>query len=496
MNKSTLLKAGLTIGFFLVLFTRISPSDLLAAFESLNVLWFLAALLVMPLLYIVKTLRWEFLLRSSGITNRFAYLFRVVLIGTFLGLITPGKIGELGRAYYLGEKKSVVLATVTFEKILDIVVLLFLSIVTVMVYFMNYAALWYGIILLCIITGVLVVLIMHRKYIILMAGFFRVPPDRVEMFADAFFRLFRNPRTVAISASVTFLYYFLAYILGLFLIFSLGAEVIALFTLPLIVLMGNLPITISGLGLRESVAAILFALLGESGSTGLVFSLMLFTSMTLVPGIFGYVLSLTTPVPSSGTRGPSRNEKGQITGLFSPWLEEWRMKKVIHYIAGQRVLDYGCGYGTLASRVGSREYVGVDRNEDVLAAARTRYRDSPNVSFSSPDEFFASDKGLFDTIVLAAVLEHLEDPEAELVALKQRLAEHGKIVITTPSRGADRLLGFGSRFHLFSAEAHEEHVHFFDKSAFYRTGVKIGLKMEVFRTFQCGLNQLVVYTNA
>jgi 2-polyprenyl-3-methyl-5-hydroxy-6-metoxy-1,4-benzoquinol methylase len=198
---------------------------------------------------------------------------------------------------------------------------------------------------------------------------------------------------------------------------------------------------------------------------------------------------------SSGGKKPAVKEKGQITGLFSPLLEEWRLSKVVRYLSGDRILDYGCGHGALASRVGGREYVGVDRNEDVLVAARSRFHDSPNIRFSSPGQFFASDQGRFDTIVLAAVLEHLEDPEEELAALKRLLAEHGKIVITTPTRRADMLLGLGSRFHLFSAEAHEEHVQFFDKSAFSRLAEKTGLKLQVFSTFQCGLNQLVVYTN-
>jgi hypothetical protein len=63
-----------------------------------------------------------------------------------------------------------------------------------------------------------------------------------------------------------------------------------IFMLPIVVLMGNIPITISGLGLRESIGSLCFVLLGESAANGFVFSLLLFIFITVIPAIFGYVI--------------------------------------------------------------------------------------------------------------------------------------------------------------------------------------------------------------
>ncbi len=89
-------------------------------------------------------------------------------------------------------------------------------------------------------------------------------------------------------------YYIIAILLAVLVLKSLDADVnlYLAFTLPIIVLMGNIPITISGLGLREYITIICFEILGEKPAIGFSFSIILFLLITLIPGLVGYVFML------------------------------------------------------------------------------------------------------------------------------------------------------------------------------------------------------------
>jgi len=105
-----------------------------------------------------------------------------------------------------------------------------------------------------------------------------------------------------------------------------------------------------------------------------------------------------------------------------------------HLADGMRLLDVGCGPGTLtvdlAARVGTGEVVGVDVSEAVLAeaAAHAGEEKAGNVTFRAGD-FRALDfpAGSFDVVHAHQVLQHLRDPVGALAAMG-RLARPGGIV--------------------------------------------------------------------
>jgi hypothetical protein len=88
------------------------------------------------------------------------------------------------------------------------------------------------------------------------------------------------------------LYYVVALIIGFFLALSLNLDVIVVCTIPLLILVGNIPITIGGLGLRESLGALAFELLGLSAAYGVTYSLLRFIVIVIIPGFFGYYYSM------------------------------------------------------------------------------------------------------------------------------------------------------------------------------------------------------------
>jgi 2-polyprenyl-3-methyl-5-hydroxy-6-metoxy-1,4-benzoquinol methylase len=183
--------------------------------------------------------------------------------------------------------------------------------------------------------------------------------------------------------------------------------------------------------------------------------------------------------------------KGQITGLASPFLESFRMNAIREHVAGGKILDFGCGTGKFSGILHYDQYVGVDIDPDCITMARSDHATKRNVIFISNNEFSHIDTR-FDYIILSAVIEHFEDPKENMIQLSEKLDRKGKIIITTPTRLGNKILSFGSKFRIFSREGFEEHKYIFTKDDFLSLAIFLNLDLSVYRTFEFGLNQLVI----
>ncbi|MEM2174556.1 MAG: lysylphosphatidylglycerol synthase transmembrane domain-containing protein [Candidatus Micrarchaeia archaeon] len=92
----------------------------------LNIFYFLPIIFLSFLMTMLRVLRWKILLKTVDYNLKFSSAVQIYLVGIFYGLMTPGKIGELGKAYFFSERLKVLEISI-FEKILDIVILSFLS---------------------------------------------------------------------------------------------------------------------------------------------------------------------------------------------------------------------------------------------------------------------------------------------------------------------------------------------------------------------------------
>ncbi len=112
-------------------------------------------------------------------------------------------------------------------------------------------------------------------------------------------------------------------------------------------------------------------------------------------------------------------------------------------VAGLAALDLGCGSGFYADRLaagGARPIVAVDASERMLAEIT-----DPRIETRQGDVASVTLAQRFDRIILAGVLEFVEDAGAVLDNARRHLADGGRIVVLLPpDNAAGRLY---RRFH-------------------------------------------------
>jgi ubiquinone/menaquinone biosynthesis C-methylase UbiE len=185
--------------------------------------------------------------------------------------------------------------------------------------------------------------------------------------------------------------------------------------------------------------------------------------------------------------------------LLSKYLTQARLSRVRRFL-GQRVLDAGCGYGDLLDYLSPQvqSIVFLDRSRERLPKLEARLR-----SCSIQGRFLEGDiekqviqlpADSFDTVVMAALLEHLRSPDWALKQAYRLLKPGGQLVITTPSALGGKLHWLGSRLGLTYREAAQEHERFFDHRGLKLLVQRHGFVLDRYERFLLGLNQLVIAT--
>tara|TARA_Y100000034_G_scaffold132161_1_gene194495 strand:+ start:881 stop:1768 length:888 start_codon:yes stop_codon:yes gene_type:complete len=276
-----------TLLYFLL--RTLDLSQVSSIIQQINYPLLLTILPVAIIILLIRILKLSFLLKKVNIWVRFSKLSKIFLIGIFYGLITPGKVGELGRAYYFNENKAKTLPPLLWEKLIDIFTLIFLSNITIFLLFKNINLLYVSISLTFILL-VSIFLITNRKIVPPILTIIKISKEKQEEYLDTMSKILKK-EVLLKTFFLSLLYFGTNFIAAFILLKSLDplAHPLLIFSLPLLILFGNLPITISGLGLREFVTVYCFTLLGSTAELGFSFSIIWFTINALIPGFIGFI---------------------------------------------------------------------------------------------------------------------------------------------------------------------------------------------------------------
>jgi SAM-dependent methyltransferase len=177
--------------------------------------------------------------------------------------------------------------------------------------------------------------------------------------------------------------------------------------------------------------------------------------------------------------------------LLTPFLTQQRMKAIAPFLRGD-VLDLACGFGKVIPLLKPGQgYLGVEGSLSFIQTLTNLY---PGYRFIvrdlDLDELYLDRQ--FDTILLVAVIEHLEHPPHLVAQLPQYLKAGGRLVMTTPSPFGDKIHRAGAVVGLFSKDAVEEHETIFSHKMMNDLLEPNGLEIERYRRFLLGGNQLFI----
>ncbi len=108
--------------------TKVDFRELWNSFQSANYYFLIPAGILQFFCFFFKGASWRFLLLPAKKTVRISSTISVLVIGLMVNNLFPAKMGELARAYLIGERenlpKSLCLSTIMVEHLLDILILL------------------------------------------------------------------------------------------------------------------------------------------------------------------------------------------------------------------------------------------------------------------------------------------------------------------------------------------------------------------------------------
>ena len=285
-----LLRLGLTILLLALILRTVSLREIVAALRGASP-WPLACGAAFGVVFsALKVFRWGWLLRRLGAPCTAAESLYSYLGGMAVGLLTPGRVGEMARAMYLRTGDRAFVAGAAFlDKVFDVTVVLIVGAAGCA---MQGLAIPAAALALAALALYLLIFLPARVLdrltgLVPIAAARRVASSLSQPLARA------GGGTVllgALQAALTFAAVMLQFHL-LLSAFGPAPAGATLFVLPLVVLSNLIPLTISGVGVREWASVILFRQYGVGGPVAVNVALLLYVFNSLLPGLAGSLLS-------------------------------------------------------------------------------------------------------------------------------------------------------------------------------------------------------------
>src|SRR5271169_2846849 len=255
MNWKIVCKIGVSLGLIIYLISKLDIRAICEAFGKMDIFLLSFSLPFIVVMYLIKARKWQALLNCIDIEISMRKSLEIVLMGTFYGAITPGRAGEVSRAFYLSSDSSRSIPTIIMDRIIDIICLLLLSTLSLAFVFKDRNLIYLTALAMApFIAGI--ILITNEKFV---SFIFKKISKSIE-YKENYIRTIREiteNKKVLIFVFLMTIGYYLANIVVYWVIIkslSLALNNILVFSLPIIIVLGNFPISISGFGVREFVS--------------------------------------------------------------------------------------------------------------------------------------------------------------------------------------------------------------------------------------------------
>lgn len=234
--------------------------------------------LIAPNIFI-QTLKWKFILNLAGANTSVLQAYKSLLAGMPLGLITPGRLGEFGRAFFVQNlSKAQVLKFVALDKLSNMLIVVFSGLVGLATF--NQLNLSANLVLLfycaLFIIGFLII-----------ASFSKLSIEKIQTILGVL-KFSKKEMLMTHLFSLLFFCIFTAQFCILIYAFS-SIEITELLKAASAVFITKtaLPIAIGDLGVRESASVFFLGKVGIDKVAAFNASILLFTFNVAIPAVIG-----------------------------------------------------------------------------------------------------------------------------------------------------------------------------------------------------------------
>ncbi|MDO8265103.1 MAG: lysylphosphatidylglycerol synthase transmembrane domain-containing protein, partial [Candidatus Parcubacteria bacterium] len=288
---------------------KVNISQLFQEFKTINLFYYFLAVLSLIPVFLVRTLRWKVLIDLVKSDIPLKSVIKIMTIGIFWGIVTPGRLGEFWRAKELtnssGIPSGVSFFTAFMDRFVDFLVTGTISLIGIIVLYLKFglAAKWE-------VSAMAVFLVMFLSFLFsskigiqkIFSFFIRfLFPSSIKQKAEDFLSDFNKsffdvPSKAMVKVLIYgFLYYLFSVFSYYFIALSLNIPVPFWFLFLVVAVLWltlAIPITVLGFGTREAVFIYFFGILGIGIPYAVAFSILaLFLNVLLaVPGAFLYIV--------------------------------------------------------------------------------------------------------------------------------------------------------------------------------------------------------------
>jgi len=293
------IRAGLGVAVVAVLLWRYDARPIFRILSRERPAYFAAVVVLYVAGQAMCAYRWQLLAALLKVHGRYREFLAYTFVGMFTNLFVPGLLaGDAARSVYLGRRQGRMgeaIASVVADRIVGLVGLFWLAAFTAI--FLNFAPIPSSVITPTVAVGA-----------IAFAGFLAAPlvarlihlmPRPVRRAGGIVAPYLHHPLTlipaialsIALQVTLAVGQYILAAGLGL-------TAPLSLFVLcvPIANVFASLPLTLNGLGIRESAYLLLFGMAGMRKEDAIALGLLWF-AVTLAGGLTGAIAFATTPAP-------------------------------------------------------------------------------------------------------------------------------------------------------------------------------------------------------
>jgi len=236
------------ISILIFILRYVNLNVLIKYFLSLNLMYVLFAIAVYSASFLVRGIRYEYLMRKIGHKTSICFSTKAILVGQTVNVVTPVRAGDFVRASIFKLKKIPYLlsfSTILIERVFDLFIILVFALITSLAIGLKvFSLLLYSIFLLALLLVFLLAVILI--------------PSRVEMMKAVIaedFKAIMKLQIVAIVVILSLSIWFMDFLVCYFILLSLGWNDIILSALAVSVanLAKVIPITPGGIGQYEVV---------------------------------------------------------------------------------------------------------------------------------------------------------------------------------------------------------------------------------------------------